>query len=217
MSGWWDEQLAGAGAATALPVHWAPPVVAPATADPQDWWGYARRCARLYRDGVNPPAVRVHGPVLDRDEDALVVAEGVGYSRLYGGDGTYTPANTWVVGRPAVMATAAVLTAAVNHRRKSAARREAAVRWRDHQQVVTIATTWRLMCNPGGRFISFYYEAITEFHPDLHDWSMTLAFGDQCGPLHLRGLAVPTLALWVAAAVYGPDWADDPRLGLLLA
>ncbi len=217
MSEWWDEQLRPGGAATALPDRWSPQPVVPSTTDPQDWWGYARCCARRYRDGVVPPALRVHGPVLQREERALVVAQDVNYSRLYGGDGTYTPASPWVVGRPATLAAAALFTAAVNRRRKAAARQRAAVRWRDHQQVAAIATTWRVMCNPGGRFVSFYYEAITEFHPDLSDWSMTLAFGDECEPLHLRGLAVPTVALWVATAVHGPDWADDPRLALLLA
>ena len=46
---------------------------------------------------------------------------------------------------------------------------------------------------------------------------MTLAFGDECSPLRLRGLAVPAMALWVGAAAYGADWVDDPRLAPLLA
>ena len=69
------------------------------------------------------------------------------YSRQYGGDGRYQKADLLIVGRPAVMAAGFALSAAVNHRRKVAARREAQVRWRDHQHVQVIATTDRLLCS----------------------------------------------------------------------
>ena len=57
------------------------------------------------------------------------------YSRQYGGDGCYQKADLLIVGRPAVMAAGFAISVAVNHRRKVAVRREAQVRWRDHQHV----------------------------------------------------------------------------------
>ena len=136
------------------------------------------------------------------------------YSRQYGGDGRYQKADLLIVGRPAVMAAGFAISAAVNHRRKVAARREAQVRWRDHQHVQVIATTDRLLCSTDKGWLSAWYGNVTEFYPDLQSWSVTLGFEPGVAPLRLSGPPAPMICLWAATCLLGERWANDPRLRL---
>ena len=230
MSAWWDDQLAGFGPASTLPATYdqrqgaptvqrarpghSPPSIA-AGDEWARWWAYARTCARHLAAGINAPGIDVYGPVLDADEDALLSAE-LSYSRLYGGDGRYQKSDFFVVGRPAVMAGALALGAAINHRRKVTARREAQLRWRDQQNVQVIATTLRLLCNTDTGWISAWYGSVTEFYPDLQNWAVTLGFGPEFTPIRLSGPAAPAVGLITATAVLGEPWLCDPRLLPLL-
>ena len=125
------------------------------------------------------------------------------YSRQYGGDGCYQKADLLIVGRPAVMAAGFAISAAVNHRRKVAARREAQVRWRDHQHVQVIATTDRLLCSTDKGWLSAWYGNVTEFYPDLQSWSVTLGFEPGVAPLRLSGPPAPMICLWAATCLLG--------------
>jgi hypothetical protein len=223
-SWWWDEQLAGG--AQRLPAvrqrYWAAPAIpSSATARPVGsgdewtrWWQYARRSARLFADGVEPPTIEVFGPVPDDGEVGLLSAE-LTYSRQYGGSGRYHKSDLLVLGRPAVMVGALAVNAAINHRRRVAARRDAEVRWRDQRPVQVIATNYRLLCNTDQGWEHYWYGQVTEFYPDLDRWLMTLNF-DGHAPMRLCGPAAPALCLWTATAVLGDRWARDPRLFRLL-
>lgn len=167
-------------------------------------------------NGIAPPVIDVYGPVLDDDEDGLLETE-MTYSRLYGGDGRFNRNDFFVLGRPAVMAGALAVNAVVNHRRKVAARREAEVCWRDTQRARVWATTHRLVCDTTFGLVGFYYEAATEFYPDLDSWSLTLGFDESCPPLRLSGPAAPAICLWAATAILGDRWLRDPRLARLVA
>jgi hypothetical protein len=222
---WWTDQLAGG--TQRLPalrepnsLAHAPPQLR-ATAYPignaddwTHWWQYARRSARLFAEGVEPPTIQVFGPVLEADEVGLLSAD-VTYSRRYGGSGRYSRSDLLVLGRPAVMVGALAVNAAINHRRKVAARREAEIRWRDEHRVQVIATNYRLLCKTDQGWENYWYGDVTEFYPDLDRWSMTVAF-DGYAPLRLCGPATPALSLWTATAVLGERWVSDPRLGRLL-
>lgn len=198
-----------------LAVH-RPPVAERAHDAWSWWWEQARSTARQIADGISPPTIRVWGPVLDADEVAVMTAEAC-YSRLYAGDGTYTPAAAFVLGRPAVMLGALAVSAAVNHRRKVAALREAVPRWRDMQQAQVIVTTRRLLCGTDAGWESAWFDTVTDVQPDLGSWSLTLGFGPGWAPIRLTGPAVPTMAVWTAAAVHGYHWQHDPRLAPLLS
>ena len=231
MSAWWDEQLAGYSPAAPLPAVQAPHAPVPAAGVPQHhqhrnhaavahnewhwWWNHARTTARLLARGIDPPAIDVFGPVLDQDEEAVLSAD-MHYSRQYGGDGCYQKADLLIVGRPAVMAAGFAISAAVNHRRKVAARREAQVRWRDHQHVQVIATTDRLLCSTDKGWLSAWYGNVTEFYPDLQSWSVTLGFEPGVAPLRLSGPPAPMICLWAATCLLGERWANDPRLNALV-
>jgi len=179
------------------------------------WWDTARATARQITTGIAPPTLDIWGPVWEPGEHA-VLATDVTYSRLYGGSGAYTQAGTFAFGRPAVMAGALAVTAAINYRRKTAATRDAIPRWRDHQQAQVIVTTQRLVCATDTGTEHIWWESITDLHPDLPAWSLTLGFGPDYSPMCLSGPATPALAVWAAAAVHGPSWSYDPRLAALL-
>ena len=225
---WWDDQVNGAPAAM-LPAVQDSSTPAPAVqsstchrlpAPPgepwQRWWQYSRHSARCWMNGIAPPVIDVFGPVLGDDEDGLLETE-MTYSRLYGGDGRYRRSDFIVVGRPALMAGALAANAVINHRRKVAARRVAEVCWRDTQSVRVWATTHRLITDTSFGLVDFYYEAASEFYPDLDDWALTLGFGDSCPPLRLTGPAAPAVCLWAATAILGDRWPRDPRLARLVA
>jgi hypothetical protein len=230
---WWDEQV-WATSATRLPdvrpAHPPAPATAPSVqaspdrppaAAPVDhwqwWWQYARDSARRWLQGITPPVIDIYGPVLDDDEDGLLEAD-LTYSRLYGGDGFYRRADLFVLGRPAVMAGVLAASAAVNHRRKVVARREAEVRWRDTQPARVWATTRRLICDTTTfGVVRFDYAAATEFYPDLDHWNLTLGFDESSPPLRLSGPAAPAICLWAAIAIVGDRWVRDPRMARLLA
>lgn len=223
---WSDDRVTGTSAALPAAVRnpsarAAVPVSVPAsTAPPADawqwWWQYARHSARCWLNGIAPPVIDIHGPVLDDDEHGLLEAD-MAYSRLYGGDARYRRSDVIVLGRPAVMAGVLAVSAVTNHRRKVAARREAEVCWRDAQLTHVWVTTHRLIVAGTFGLASFYYESVTEFHPDLDNWSLTLGFDESCPPLRLSGPASPAICLWAGTAILGDRWLRDPRLGRLVA
>lgn len=235
---WWDEQLrtgpagssgdlcvlpAAPSPAAALrtphPPHAEQGGTVQATRDPWQWWwwwwNHARDSARTFLAGHNPPEVAIFGPVLGDHEQGLLEAD-VTLSFLYGGDGTYARSDYFVVGRPAVMVGALAVNAAINRRRKVAARRDAKPSWRDHQSVHLWSTTNRLIWDGGSGLASLWYGDITGFYPELDTWTLTLATGDGQPPVRMQGPAVPLVSLWTATAVLGQQWWQDPRLAPLL-
>ncbi|MDQ1247900.1 MAG: hypothetical protein QG597_2272 [Actinomycetota bacterium] len=179
------------------------------------WWERARRTAQQLSAGIAPPTIEVWGPVLEPDEKAVLTAE-VNYARLYGGDGRYEPTSTFLFGRPALMMGSLAVTAAVNHRRKAVARRDAIPCWRDVQHASIIVTTQRLLAATDAGWESAWWAAVTEMQPDLASWSLMLGFGAHYSPIRLVGPAVPALSVWAAAGVLGRQWSADPRLLALL-
>ena len=72
----------------------------------------------------------------------------------------------------------AAVNAALNHRRKKVAARAAVPQWRDFCQAPVIVTSHRVLCDSGRGWDSFWFGSITEFYPDLQNWSVTCGFED---------------------------------------
>lgn len=159
--------------------------------------------------------VDVYGPVLDVGESALL-STNISYSRYRGSNARYSPLPLIVGGRPAVMFGALAVQGVINHRRKTAAQRQAADQWRDHEDCSIIVTTDRLICSTitHGQ-LSFWFGDCNEFHPDLQQWTLTMGF-DSTYPMRLTGPAAPALSLLSACRVLGDKWQHDPRLAALL-
>lgn len=179
------------------------------------WWTQARHSAQAFLAGHAPPEIAMFGPVLDSAEHGLLEAD-LSLSWLYGGDGQYRRSDYFVLARPAVMAGALAVNAAINYRRKAAARRESQPRWRDEQTAHTWTTTHRLIWEGPTGLEHLWYGDVTGFYPDLSRWTLTLDTGGDRPPMRLVGPAVPLVSLWTATAVLGPRWAQDPRLAALL-
>jgi hypothetical protein len=138
------------------------------------------------------------------------------YSRFYGGDGSYRHNNLFVFGSTEFVLGAMGVNMLMNEYRKSEAQRRAAIQWRDNQISSVVVTSKRLLCGiKTGRRLEFYFSRISEFLPDLDNWSVTLAFSGQAAPLRLTGAPVPAVALWTAYGIYGERWAGNPSLARL--
>lgn len=180
------------------------------------WWTYAVECGRQVRAGSPPPALAVHGLVMGRGEQAIV--EGTAeYSRFWAGDGTYRRTSSFAIGSPAFVVGSIAGSMIANSRAKHAAQRNSTLMWREHQQSRFLITNHRVWCHTAAKgWLSFYFNSVSEFHPDLHGWSLTLAF-ENAAPLRLVGPAAPALALWCGHGILGDRWVTDPRMAPLLA
>lgn len=175
------------------------------------WWYHTQEVARWLRAGHPPQPVQIWGPVLQPDEHGRVMAE-MAYSRLYGTNVSYTHNNLFMFGKTDLVLGAMGINALVNASRKADAQRSAAVQWRDHQVVTAVVTSERLLCKTFKRgWLSFVFSGVVEFAPDLDNWSVSLAFSGEAGPLRLTGPAAPEIALWTAYGVLGSPLADKAR------
>jgi hypothetical protein len=181
--------------------------------DATSWWSYSCVVARGLREGKPPPVVEVYGPLLQPGEEGRLSANMM-YGRYYGGSGSYTRNNLFAFGSIPFMIGAYGVNELMNQSRKDAALRESAVQWRDVQMTQVIVTSDRLLCSTHRGWLSFWFAGVTEFYPDLENWSVTLCFGDT-SPLKLSGAPAPAVALLTAHAVLGPRWLNDPRLDRL--
>ena len=178
------------------------------------WWTYACSTARRLRADQPPPVVEIYGPLLHSSECGRLSANLV-YSRLYGGNASYTRNNLFAVGSIPNMIGAYGVNEMMNQSRKAAARQQAAVQWRETQTASVVVTSERLLCGTASGWLSFSFSAITEFFPDLDNWSRSHWVS---ADTHRRFGSVdrpPAVALWTAYAVLGPRWIGDPRLDRL--
>ncbi len=179
-------------------------------------WQLGQDWARWLMGGNAPQQLTLYGIVLEQGENAYLQTS-AHYARLYGGSGRYTQSGGFFFGKPGMVLGMMAANAAVNAGRKSAAKRDMQLMWRDLQEVQLIATNYRLMTHlPQRGWMSFYYSAVQEFYPDPANWQITFGF-QNAEPLQLGGLAVPTLSVLTAWSVLGADrWQSEPGIQALV-
>lgn len=178
-------------------------------------WDLAVDWTRWLLAGNHPQPITMWGLVLDPGETVYLQTTAK-YSRLYGGDGSYTASGGFYLGSPGFVLGMMALNGAVNASRRANARRDMQLLWRDLQDVAVIGTNYRLICNVQGHgWLSFYFNAVSEFYPEPAKWMVTFAFQNS-EPLRLEGLTAPTLAVFSAWCVLGDRWPDDPGLAPLI-
>lgn len=178
-------------------------------------WQLGQDWARWLLTGNEPQPLTLYGIILEQGETAYLQTT-VNYARLYGGTGVYNQSGGMYFGKPGMVLGLMAANAAVNASRRSAARRDMQLLWRDLQEVSLIATSSRLMCHlPARGWLSFDYSTVTEFYPDPANWTLTFGF-QNAEPLRLVGLPVPTLSVLSAWRVMGSRWTTEPGIAALV-
>ncbi|RCK68765.1 hypothetical protein DT076_14380 [Desertihabitans brevis] len=153
--------------------------------------------------GQAPPSVAVWPVTLRPGENACydVILR---YARFYGTDVSYQHGSTFAFGRPGFVAAAVAATAIGNHRRRAAAQRMAAAQWRETQLTRVVVTDQRVVCDLGGRWLTFDYTAMSAVWPDVSGDAFVAAF-HATEPLLLDGPASDVVSVLALAALHGPQ------------
>ena len=107
------------------------------------------------------------------------------YARFYGQNMTYQTGGVFAMGSPLFVAGAIIGSAVGNANARARAQRMAAAQWREIQYVDVLVTERRLIIPIGGRTLSFYFNAVTAFFPEIDAMTLTLDFGDRTEPMQL--------------------------------
>lgn len=165
--------------------------------------GHARTLRRgLVRD-VLPPTIQTWDVVAEPGESFFLDAP-VNYSRYYGQDVTYSHTSGFYYGRPSFVLTGLALDTIGNRSRRSAAAAQAAAQWREHQVARLIVSDRRLICHAGGRWLSFYFGAMSAVYPQSDHWTLVAQFQDS-EPLMLHGRCVPAASAITMYMTHGRD------------
>lgn len=164
-------------------------------------WMLARQLAGQLRAGEQLQPLTVWGLVF-HDGERVHIDTQANYARYYRGDGSYQHVSGVFFGHPAFVISGLALTALNNSARRRQAEAEARTRWREHQPARVIATTERLICQANGQWLSFYFNAVTAFYPEPHNYSVVFEFPDT-SPLQLVGPMAPLLAVYSTWRLHG--------------
>ncbi|WP_166969336.1 hypothetical protein [Brevibacterium atlanticum] len=127
------------------------------------------------------------------------------YARFYGQDVTYRTAGTIAMGSPLFVIGAMIGSSVGNANARAQAQRQAAAQWREIQYVDVLVTDRRLIIPVGGRMLSFYYNALAAFYPDLDAMTLTLDFGDNTEPLQLFSPNIAATSVLIVRQLKGAD------------
>lgn len=175
------------------------------------WDAAAQLRGVLLRRGV-PPTVQVWGVVPDPGE-VFFYDVPVGYERYYGQDVTYGRSGGLFFGHPAFVVAGVVASTIGNEARRLTAESRARTQWRDRQETRVLVTNHRLVCLVAGRWMSFYYSAMTAVYPEVREGLLVCEFDGGTAPLRLFGPNAPIAAVMTVLGTHGPDAvAQHPSL-----
>lgn len=124
------------------------------------------------------------------------------YARHYGMDVSYSQSSAFYFGRPAFVLAGLGISAMSNAARRNAAAQQAAAQWRERQPCRLVVSNQRILCQVGGRWLSFYFSGMTAVYPEVGEWSLITQY-DSTSPLLLSGVHVPAAALLTVLATHG--------------
>lgn len=166
-------------------------------------WAHARALqVRLSRREV-PQAINIWDVVANPGE-VFFLDVPADYARHYGMDVTYSQTSAFYFGRPAFVLAGLGATALSNSARRNAAAQQGAAQWRERQPCRLVVSNQRLMCQVGGRWLSFHFSAVTAVYPEVSEWSLITQY-DSTSPLLLSGVHVPAAALFTVLATHGVE------------
>lgn len=127
------------------------------------------------------------------------------YARFYGQNVTYRTGGVVAMGSPLFVVGAMLGSSVGNANARAQAQRQAAAQWREIQYVDVFVTDRRLIIPVGGRTLSFYYDALTAFYPELDAMTLTLDFGDKTEPLQLFSPSIAAASVLIIRQLQGVD------------
>ncbi|MCI2266003.1 hypothetical protein [Sediminivirga luteola] len=177
----------------------------------------AAQLRRLLLDGKTPPALQSFTIPVDPGENIRFEIRAQ-YSRFYGQTVTYSTGGGFAFGHPLFVAAALTAMSLGDRSTRKAAERQAAQQWRETQFSPVVVTDTRLIINAGGRWLSFYYDAVVAIYPEADHFTLVLDFGDRTEPLRLVGPDAPSVGVWVLYRIFGAEAvAGHPSLQSLEA
>ncbi len=166
-------------------------------------WRQAQDLKRKIEQRQIPEAIRIWDVVPNTNE-VFFMDVTADYARHYGMDVTYSQTSAFYYGRPSFVLAGLGATAMSNAARRNAAANQAAAQWREHQPCRLVVSNQRLLCQVGGRWLSFYFSAVTATYPEVENWTLIMQF-DSTSPMMLSGVHVPSAALFTVLATHGAE------------
>ncbi|NYF15233.1 hypothetical protein HDC37_000045 [Microbacterium sp. AK009] len=165
------------------------------------WWHHARALQRALSNQRVPAPIPVWDAVA-RPGELFFIDHHVEYARYTGQDVAYTQSGGFFFGHPLFVAAGLAVNAAGNAVRRSSAEVAAREHWREWGTVRLLVSNQRLLCDIGGRWLTFDYAAMTAVYPEVDRWTLVCQF-DSAAPLLLRGPAVPAAAVITVLMTHG--------------
>ncbi|WP_120519538.1 hypothetical protein [Arthrobacter celericrescens] len=177
-------------------------------------WEDARRLRSSLVAHQVPPVLTVWGIVPNQGE-AFFLDAPAEYARYYGQDVTYWQRGSVYFGRPSFVAAGLVADAVGNATARRKAEALAREQWREWQVSRILVSNQRIVCNAGGRNLSFYFNSTTGLYADLVGKALVLEF-ESAEPLMLHGIYVPQIAVLAILNTHGEQaLIDHPGLAAL--
>jgi hypothetical protein len=136
------------------------------------------------------------------------------YARFYGQNVTYSTGGVVAMGSPLFVAGAMIGSAMGKARARNQAQQMAAAQWREIQYVDVLVTDRRLIIPVGGRALSFYFNALAAFYPEIEAMTLTLDFGDNTEPLQIFSPSIAATSVLLVHQLKGREGLrSHPALG----
>lgn len=164
-------------------------------------WQHAVQTAAALVRGERPATMAVWD-VVPLPGEVFYADVPIGYARYYGTTVHYTQTSGLFVGSPAFVLAGLAGTAVANASARSAAQRQAADQWREHQTVRLVVSDRRLLVQRGGEWIWFHHSGASAVYPDPLRRGLVCQYPDT-SPLMLQGDYAPFAAVVVLAATHG--------------
>ncbi|GAA4626408.1 hypothetical protein [Cellulomonas oligotrophica] len=164
-------------------------------------WQHAVQTAAALVRGERPATMAVWD-VVPLPGEVFYADVPIGYARYYGTTVHYTQTSGLFVGSPAFVLAGLAGTAVANASARSAAQRQAADQWREHQTVRLVVSDRRLLVQRGGEWIWFHHTGASAVYPDPLRRGLVCQYPDT-SPLMLQGDYAPFAAVVVLAATHG--------------
>ena len=166
-----------------------------------DRWSAARAMTARLAQGQLPPPLEIWGIVLEPGENVRLNIS-ADYARFYGLNGQYVHTYGFFWGHPAFVLGGLGVNAITNNSRRRAAEAASRQCWREIQHTQMFLTERRIICQANGRWLSFYYSAVSACYPEPQNNSLVLEF-PSAEPLLIGGPEAPLASAYLVWALYG--------------